>query len=126
MAGQHTLIINNHNVTDWIPPAGYTVSTKVVSGQNNMTMADGTIYKDEIATKDTVKVPFLPLYEYQLAQLYSYLYNDVTCVVTYQNPNTGATRTMTAYRSISERKFRGAGADGLYYWTGVEVTFEER
>lgn len=126
MAGQKPLKINGTDFTSWIPSAGYTVENRRVYGNNAMTMMDGNTWKDEVAVKSTVTVPFLPLTDTQLQTLMSKLLASATCTVYFFDSDIGYDREMTAYSNAGKRKFRGKGSDNQYYWTGVEVTFEER
>lgn len=123
---QKTIKINGTDFTSYTPPVGYTVTPRYVSGGNTMTMQSGIRYEDEIARKSDVTVPFLPLSDAQMYTLMNTLNSGSTCSVYFFDPDRNAYRTMTAYRKVGERRFRGKGANGTFYWTGKEVTFEER
>lgn len=121
-----TLKINNVDYTSLCPPAGYQVSTKHVYGGNKMTMSNGAEFQDEIAIMSTITVPFIPLTDAQVSNLAQTLYTNQTCDVYFFDPDLNEYRTITANRKMDKRKYRGAGADGNDYWTGVVCTFEER
>lgn len=123
---QKNIKINNVDFTAWTPPVGYIVTPRYVRGGNNMVMQNGMEYRDEIDHKSDVEVPFLPLTDAQINTLMTNLNSGMTCYVFFYDPDEGEYRTMTAYRSVKGRKFRGKGADGNYYWTGITVMFEEK
>ena len=122
---QKTVKINGNDVTSWTPPTGYIVTKKSVVA-NTVTMMNGETYKDEIAVKTGVILPFLPLTDSQLQSLMSWLYSGITVQFYFYDPDNGGYRTMVANRTLKNPKFRGKGANNTYYWTGIEVEFEEK
>lgn len=125
--------LNDVDITALVAPGGYIVSTKVVQGGNKMTMADGRTYMDIVANLSCVKVPFMPLTDDQLAVLTKNLFSGGVAKIKFYEPivepgtstTTGYYHTMQANYKLSNRKYRGLGADGNYYWTGVTIDFEE-
>jgi hypothetical protein len=122
---QKTVKINGNDVTSWTPKTGYVVQQKSVIA-NTITMMNGETYKDEIAVKTTVTVPFIPLTDAQLKSLMTWLYAGITCQLYFYDPYRGTYRTMVANRVLKSTKFRGKGSNNVFYWTGVEVEFEEK
>jgi hypothetical protein len=122
---QKNIKINDVSVTDLTPPVGYTVKRRSVTGGNTVTMQNGQSYRDIIAWKSDVEVPFMPLTDAQLKTLMTNIKSDLTCALYFFDPDLGKYRTMTAYPTIDKRKFRGKGVNNSYYWTGVTLTFEE-
>lgn len=123
---QKIIKINGTDITSWTPPTGYIVTPRYINGNNGMVMLNGDTYEDEVAIKSDVELPFMPLTDAQLGTLMQTLHANATCSVYFFDPDVGVYRTMVAHRQIGGRKFRGKGADGQFYWTGVTVTFKER
>lgn len=121
-----TLLINGTNVTAYLPPTGYTVGYQSVDGGQGGTMQSGTYTEDEIAIKAVITVPTMPLTDAQAAALLTNLFRNPYCTVQYFDPRTNTNRQINARRSVSQSKYRGAGASGSEYWTGAVITFIER
>ena len=124
MASYNTFKINGTDVTSMIPKAGYTVTKKSVIA-NTITMLNGETYKDEVAVKTNVSVPFMPLSNNDLRTLMRLLYAGITCELYFFDPYNASYRTMVANRSMKTVEFRGRGANA-YYWNGIVVDFEEK
>lgn len=123
---QRTIKINGTDFTDYTPPTGYIVTPRYVQGGNAVTMQSGIRYEDEIARKSDVTMPLIPLTDAQMRTLMTTLNASATCSVYFFDPDRNGYRTMTAYRKVGDRKFRGKGANNTYYWTSREILFEEQ
>lgn len=120
------IVINGKNFTSFFTRTGYTVTPNRRMGDNGYTSLDGDVFQDELAVKYTITLPCMPLNEDQIKELSDAMIDTPMPQVYYFNPFTGGYKTVFAYRSFSEQVYRGNGADGLEYWTGLALTLEER
>lgn len=120
------LTIDSNNYAPYFTEAGYEVEYLIIDGGQGGLTLSGEMEEDEIAQKAEITLPCWPLNEEQLADLLSVIYNATYHTVTYYDPKAGGTRTITARRKVSRHKYRGFGANGLEYWTGVVVTLTEK
>lgn len=126
MAGEKPLIIDNNIFTSYFPDAGYQVGYVSIDGGQGGRSLNGESIDDELAIKAEVTLPAMPLDSAKLSNLLNAIYSSVYHKVTYYDPRTKTQRTMTAKRDVTQQKYRGLGANGLEYWTGIVVKFTEK
>lgn len=120
------LIIDNNVYTSYFPEAGYQVGYFSVDGGQGGIAINGESIDDELAVKAEITLPAMPLDSARLSSLLRTIYSSVYHDVTYFDPRTNSQRTITAKRSVAPVKYRGYGANGLEYWTGVVITLREK
>lgn len=120
------LIIDNTIFTPYFTGTGYEVIYNSIDGGQGGLALNGESIDDEVALKAQVRLPAMPLDSQSLSALLRVVYNGIYHRVTYHDPRTNAPRTMTAKRAVSSQKYRGYGANGVEYWTGIVVTFTEK
>jgi len=120
-----TLIIDGVNIGAMCPQAGYTVSWDFVDGGQGDIMLDGTESVDELAQKEVITFPLLPLTPAQIKSVLSIVVPTPIHQVQYVSPHRGRImRTMK--RTLSTVKYRGQGGTGNEYWTGLVLTLRDK
>lgn len=119
----HEIYLDGVDLGPFATPAGYSVAYQFEDGGQGGIMLDGSERVDELAKRPVITFPCMPLSEAQLRELYSLILPFPTHSLNYYDPEKGQ-RTITVRRSVATSKFRGVGADGNMYWTGVVVTFK--
>ena len=107
------------------PQAGYTVSWDFVDGGQGDIMLDGTESVDELAQKEVITFPLLPLTPAQIKQVLSIVAPTPLHQVQFISPHRG-TITKTMKRTLSTVKYRGMGGTGNEYWTGLVLTMRDK
>lgn len=120
----HDIYLDNVSIKEYGTPAGYTVAYQIEDGGQGGVMLDGSERVDELAKWAVITYPCMPLTEAQLQTLYTLVLDATTHNLNYYDPKSGQ-RTIRVRRSVSAPKYRGLGADGNMYWTGIVLTFKE-
>ena len=108
----------------WGWPCDIERAAEMTPSQISGLMLDGSTRVDELATLAVITHPCMPLTEGQLRDLLSLVLPFSTHTLNYYDPSSGQ-RTIRVRRSVSQPKYRGRGADGNLYWTGITLTFRE-
>lgn len=121
---QHEIYLDGVDLTQYGTQTGYSVGYTFEDGGQGGLMLDGSTRVDELATLAVITHPCMPLTEGQLRDLLSLVLPFSTHTLNYYDPSSGQ-RTIRVRRSVSQPKYRGRGADGNLYWTGITLTFRE-
>ena len=112
--------------TDAFVRVGYQVEYAKRLGKQGGMMQDGTMEEDLIDRKAVVTLPCFPLTEDQLSELLTALFDEDYPIVRYFDPWRKAYRSIRSIVDVSRQSYRGAGSDGVLYWTGTVVTLTEK
>ena len=122
MINGYEIYLDGVDLSPYGTPAGYSVGYQFEDGGQGGLMLDGSERVDELARWPVITFPCMPLTDEQLQQLLSLVVRFSTHSLNYYDPERGQ-RTIRVKRSVSTSKYRGRGADGNMYWTGVTLTF---
>ena len=120
-----TININGADFTSYFPPPGVVCAYTKIDGGNGGTMKNGDTIQDIVAVKARGQATCMPLTEEQQKTLLSTIYSSQPVLLQYFDARTGADRTVEAYMETNETVYRGVGATGNTYWTGLVVSFSE-
>lgn len=121
-----SLIIDGQDYSSYFTQAGYSVEYASVDGGQGGVMLNGDRVVDELMVKAVIKLPCMPLSDAQISRLLSQVYTGVYHTVRYYDSMRGVNRTISAIRDVSSQVYRGTGANGVEYWTGMVITFSEK
>lgn len=119
------LVIDGVDVGAMCPRAGYTVEYDFINGGQGGLMMDGTQSVDELTQKEVVSFPLLPLTKEQAEIVLDLIVSTPLHQVRYISPRLGQVQK-TMRRSVSNIQYRGFGATGNEYWTGLVITLRDK
>lgn len=122
MVTGYKIYVDGVDITSYGTPAGYTVGYSLQDGGQGGLMLDGSERVDELSQRPVVTFPCMPLSEGRLNELYSLVVSEPIHSLNFYDPAQGQ-RTMRVRRSVSSPRYRGRGADGNLYWSGITITF---
>lgn len=120
---KHKIYLDGVNIGRFGTQVGYSVTYEFEDGGQGGLMLDGSERVDELRRRPVITYPCMPLTEDQLQELYSLVLPYATHSLNFYDPEQGQ-RTISVKRSVSNAKYRGRGADGNLYWTGIVLTFK--
>lgn len=120
-----TININGVDFTSYFTTSGFVCAYTKIDGGNGGTMKNGDTIQDIVAVKARGQATCMPLTEEQQKTLLSTIYSSQPVLLQYFDARTGADRTVEAYMETNETVYRGVGATGNTYWTGLVVSFSE-
>ena len=120
-----TININGVDFTSYFTPSGFVCAYTKIDGGNGGTMKNGDTIQDIVAVKARGQATCMPLTEEQQKTLLSTIYSSQPVLLQYFDARTGADRTVEAYMETNETVYRGIGATGNTYWTGLVGSFSE-
>ena len=120
-----TININGVDFTSYFTTSGFVCAYTKIDGGNGGTMKNGDTIQDIVAVKARGQATCMPLTEEQQKNLLSTIYSSQPVLLQYFDARTGADRTVEAYMETNETVYRGVGATGNTYWTGLVVSFSE-
>lgn len=120
-----TININGVDFTSYFTTSGFVCAYTKIDGGNGGTMKNGDTIQDIVAVKARGQATCMPLTEEQQKKLLSTIYSSQPVLLQYFDARTGADRTVEAYMETNETVYRGIGATGNTYWTGLVVSFSE-
>lgn len=120
-----TININGVDFTSYFTTSGFVCAYTKIDGGNGGTMKNGDTIQDIVAVKARGQATCMPLTEEQQKKLLSTIYSSQPVLLQYFDARTGADRTVEAYMETNETVYRGVGATGNTYWTGLVVSFSE-
>jgi len=126
MTVQKPIYINGTDYTALFPAAGYEVNYIKETGANAGLMINGAYNEDTLALKAVVSSPLMPVDEDQQAAFLQDVMSSDYASVYYFEPSRKNFRTAVMRWELGKTKYRGLGADGKLYWTGMAVTFTDR
>lgn len=119
----HEIYLDGVDISPYGTPRGYSVGYQFEDGGQGGLMLDGSERVDELAKWAVITFPCMPLSEANLKTLYNLVLGFSTHSLNYYDPEVGQV-TKRVRRSVSAPKYKGYGADGNMYWTGVTLTFK--
>lgn len=119
----HEIYLDGVDISPYGTPRGYSVGYQFEDGGQGGLMLDGSERVDELAKWAVIMFPCMPLSEANLKTLYNLVLGFSTHSLNYYDPEVGQV-TKRVRRSVSAPKYKGYGADGNMYWTGVTLTFK--
>ena len=120
-----TININGVDFTSYFTTSGFVCAYTKIDGGNGGTMKNGDTIQDIVAVKARGQATCMPLTEERQKKLLSTIYSSQPVLLQYFDARTGADRTVEAYMETNETVYRGVGATGNTYWTGLVVSFSE-
>ena len=120
-----TININGVDFTSYFTTSGFVCAYTKIDGGNGGTMKNGDTIQDIVAVKARGQATCMPLTEEQQKKLLSTIYSSQPVLIQYFDARTGSDRTVEAYMETNETVYRGVGATGNTYWTGLVVSFSE-
>lgn len=120
-----TITINGVDFTSYFTPTGFSCSYEKIDGGNGGTMKNGDALEDIVAVKARGTAVCMPLTDDQQSALLPALYDEQPILLRYFDPRTGEYRAINAYVTTESGVYRGKGATGVEYWTGLAVSFSE-
>ena len=120
-----TISINGVDFTSYFTHSGFVCAYTKIDGGNGGAMKNGDTIQDIVAVKARGQATCMPLTEEQQKTLLSTIYSSQPVLLQYFDARTGADRTVEAYMETNETVYRGVGATGNTYWTGLVVSFSE-